>query len=54
LRSAGYTGLLAIEIDFLHPRYKSEDRAVARSVRYLSSLLTSTNINHVEKHAVNS
>jgi sugar phosphate isomerase/epimerase len=54
LRSAGYTGLLAIEIDFLHPRYKSEDRAVARSVRYLSSLLTSMNINHLEKHAVNS
>lgn len=39
LRQAGYSGLLAIEIDFLHPRYKSEDRAVARSVRYLAGLL---------------
>ncbi|MCS7166764.1 MAG: sugar phosphate isomerase/epimerase family protein [Gemmatales bacterium] len=39
LHDAGYQGLLAIEIDFLHPRYKSEDRAVAQSVRYLKEEL---------------
>lgn len=39
LHAAGYQGLLAVEIDFLHPRYKSEDRAVARSVRYLARQL---------------
>ena len=35
LREAGYQGLLAIEIDYLHPRYGTEDAAVAASVDYL-------------------
>jgi sugar phosphate isomerase/epimerase len=39
LRRAGYTGLLAIEVDYLHPAYGSEDRAVAASVKYLQGLL---------------
>jgi sugar phosphate isomerase/epimerase len=39
LRKAKYKGLLAIEVDFLHPDYGAEDRAVARSVTYLRSLL---------------
>jgi sugar phosphate isomerase/epimerase len=39
LRRAGYRGLLAIEVDYLHPDYGDEDRAVAASVRYLKALL---------------
>jgi sugar phosphate isomerase/epimerase len=39
LRKARYQGLLAIEIDYLHPELGEEDRAVARSVRYLRSLV---------------
>jgi sugar phosphate isomerase/epimerase len=39
LRQAGYQGLLAIEVDFLHPKYGDEDRAVGRSVKYLRGLL---------------
>jgi sugar phosphate isomerase/epimerase len=35
LKDAGYQGFLAVEIDFLHPDYRDEDRAVARSVREL-------------------
>jgi sugar phosphate isomerase/epimerase len=39
LRKARYGGLLAIEVDYLHPDYKSEDSAVAQSVRFLRDLL---------------
>jgi sugar phosphate isomerase/epimerase len=39
LQKARYSGLLAIEVDFLHPDYGDEDRAVGRSVRRLRSLL---------------
>jgi sugar phosphate isomerase/epimerase len=39
LRKAGYTGLLAIEIDYLHPDHGDEDRAVRTSVKYLKSVL---------------
>jgi sugar phosphate isomerase/epimerase len=39
LREAGYEGLLAIEVDYLHPDYGDEDRAVAASVKYLKGLL---------------
>jgi sugar phosphate isomerase/epimerase len=39
LRKARYKGLLAIEVDFLHPDYGEEDRAVAASVKYLKRLL---------------
>ncbi len=41
LRKAGYKGLLAIEVDFLHPDHGEEDRAVAASVKYLMGLLAS-------------
>jgi sugar phosphate isomerase/epimerase len=39
LRKAKYKGLLAIEVDYLHPNYESEDRAVVQSVKYLKGLL---------------
>jgi sugar phosphate isomerase/epimerase len=39
LRTARYQGLLAIEVDYLHPDYGEEDRAVAASVKYLKALL---------------
>ena len=39
LRQARYKGLLAIEIDFLDPAYGDEQRAVARSVKYLKGVL---------------
>ncbi len=43
LAGAGYTGLLAVEIDFLHPDYGGdEDQAVARSVAELQRLADST------------
>lgn len=35
LAAAGYEGTLAVEIDFLHPDYEDEDRAVEQSVREL-------------------
>jgi len=43
LRKARYQGLLAIEVDFLHPDYGEEDRAVAASVKYLKKLLLRNN-----------
>ncbi len=39
LKKARYKGLLAIEVDYLHPKYRDEDRAVAASVKYLKTLL---------------
>jgi sugar phosphate isomerase/epimerase len=39
LKRARYKGLLAIEVDYLHPDYGEEDRAVAASVKYLKGLL---------------
>jgi sugar phosphate isomerase/epimerase len=39
LREAGYKGLLAIEVDYLHPDHGDEDRAVAASVKHLKGLL---------------
>jgi sugar phosphate isomerase/epimerase len=39
LQKARYGGLLAIEVDYLHPDYGEEDRAVAASVKYLRRLL---------------
>jgi sugar phosphate isomerase/epimerase len=41
LQEAGYKGLLAIEVDYLHPDHGDEDRAVAMSVKYLKGLLAS-------------
>jgi 3-oxoisoapionate decarboxylase len=41
LANAGFDGLLAVEIDFLHPNYKDdEDGAVMRSVGELRRLVT--------------
>ncbi len=40
LRRNKYTGLLAVEVDFLHPDYGDEDPAVVKSVRYLRGLLS--------------
>jgi sugar phosphate isomerase/epimerase len=39
LRKARYKGLLAIEVDFLHPDFGDEDGAVAESVRYLKGIV---------------
>lgn len=39
LRRHKYRGLLAVEVDFLHPAYGDEDPAVAKSIRYLRGLL---------------
>jgi sugar phosphate isomerase/epimerase len=39
LEKNGYDGLLAIEVDYLHPDYPDEDAAVAESVAYLKSIL---------------
>jgi sugar phosphate isomerase/epimerase len=39
LKAARYTGLLAIEVDYLHPDYADEDRAVALSVKRLRAML---------------
>jgi sugar phosphate isomerase/epimerase len=39
LHEARYQGLLAIEVDYLHPDYGDEDRAVAASVKYLKGVL---------------
>ncbi|MBM3994352.1 MAG: sugar phosphate isomerase/epimerase [Planctomycetes bacterium] len=39
LRDAKYDGMLAIEVDFLRPDFGEEDRAVARSVKHMRSLL---------------
>lgn len=44
LADTGYQGLLAVEIDFLHPDYKNdEDEAVARSVDELKRLVDAAN-----------
>lgn len=39
LRDVHYKGLLAIEVDYLHPQHGEEDQAVAKSVAYLKGLL---------------
>jgi len=40
LAKAGYAGLLAIEIDYLHPKWgEDEEEAIAESVRYLKQVL---------------
>jgi sugar phosphate isomerase/epimerase len=42
LKRARYKGLLAIEVDFLHPKYGEEDQAVAKSVKHLQGLLAAS------------
>lgn len=39
LRKHGYDGLLALEIDYLHPAYESDEQAIAESVEYMRGLL---------------
>lgn len=39
LHAAGYQGLLAVEIDLLHPDYSDEDAAVARSVANIKQMI---------------
>jgi len=39
LRAEKYDGLLAVEVDYLHPAYGDEDAAVARSLSYLRRLV---------------
>jgi sugar phosphate isomerase/epimerase len=39
LHEARYRGLLAIEVDYLHPEYGDEGRAVAASVKHLKAIL---------------
>jgi sugar phosphate isomerase/epimerase len=46
LKRARYAGLLAIEVDFLHPDYGEEDRAVAKSVKHLQTLLAAAPATH--------
>jgi sugar phosphate isomerase/epimerase len=38
LLAGGYQGLFAIELDYMDPKYRDEDWAVAESVKYLQSL----------------
>jgi sugar phosphate isomerase/epimerase len=38
LKAANYKGFLAVELDFLHPDYKDEDAAVAKSVKELKRI----------------
>ena len=38
LNEAGYSGLFAVEIDYLHPHYEDEDPAVEKSVDYLKAI----------------
>lgn len=44
LLDVGYDGLLAIEVDYLHPEHGDEDQAVAKSVDYLRALLGANGI----------
>ncbi len=39
LRAQNYQGLLAVEIDYLHPSYPDDEAALAKSLAYLRSLL---------------
>jgi sugar phosphate isomerase/epimerase len=39
LRKHGYDGLLALEIDYLHPAYESDEQAIAQSIEYMRGLL---------------
>lgn len=39
LRAQNYDGLLALEIDYLHPAYSDDQRAIAESLAYMRGLL---------------
>lgn len=38
LEKQGYTGLYAVEVDYLHPMYRDDDLAVKESIAYLKKL----------------
>ena len=38
LEKQGYTGLFAVELDYMDPRYREEDLAVKESIAYLKKL----------------
>jgi 3-oxoisoapionate decarboxylase len=40
LKDSGYQGSLAVEIDYLHPDYEDEDKAVEQSIKYLKELVS--------------
>ena len=42
LSDARYTGLLALEIDYLHPQYGDEESAISKSLMYLRRVLLGT------------
>jgi len=49
LMRAGYEGFLAVEIDFLHPDYRSdEDSAVAKSIRELKKIAAAVEIENTK------
>ncbi|SMG56039.1 sugar phosphate isomerase/epimerase family protein [Paraburkholderia susongensis] len=39
LRKHGYNGLLALEIDYLHPDYTDDEQAIVESIEYMRGLL---------------
>ncbi|MFZ6046795.1 sugar phosphate isomerase/epimerase family protein [Pseudomonas sp. CR3202] len=39
LRSHGFNGLLALEIDYLHPAHGTEEEAIAKSLAFMRSVL---------------
>jgi len=53
LHQANYQGLLAVELDYLHPDYPDEDKALRQSLSYLSTQLAHlTDSQHKEAHLV--
>lgn len=40
LKDLNYQGMLAFEVDYLHPDYEDEDAVVAQSIDYLKQLVT--------------
>lgn len=42
LRAARYDGLLALELDYIHPAYGTEDEAIARSLPRLRALVAAS------------
>jgi sugar phosphate isomerase/epimerase len=42
LRDAGYGGLLALEIDYLHPAYTDDAQAISDSIAHLRGLVAAT------------
>jgi hypothetical protein len=51
LRAVDYRGLLALEIDYLHPETGSEDASISESLAYMRSLLEATSRPQKERAA---